>query len=260
MRNSWQEKLKAAHDVQRTIGALLLKRFFLPISLIFFIIPSDAAETRAQEESIVAKIIDAYGGKENLSIVGSISAEGRIQKAFPNDAGTYSRYFKKEKKLFVDIRYQQSSERRILNGRKGYRGTSEKVEEVKGPPYYAMVYQYNQIDLPFGFLDGAFKVTGMRREKLNGVDADVLQLKDRDGYEIEIYVSTENFMILKAIGYFRVGSSITTLSAEFSDYRKVDGILWPHKIINYARGAKLSETVISKYEINPAIDESVFSP
>jgi hypothetical protein len=49
-----------------------------------------------------------------------------------------------------------------------------------------------------------------------------------------------------------------SLGAEFSDYRKVDGILLPFKITNYADSTKISETEIIKYSINPAVDEATY--
>lgn len=215
---------------------------------------------KEHEEALVARILDAYGGKENLSRVFSLSAEGRIKKNSPDDIGSYVRHMQRDRKLFVEIRYTSATERRVLNGKKGYRGMDGKLEEVKGPPYDAMVYQYNQIDLPFGFLDGSFRVVSVHRDSFNGEDVNVLRLQDNAGYELDISVKAADSVILRAIGYFKVGSSQTNLGAEFSDFRKVEGILLPFKIINYARGSKLSETTITQYRINPRIDNSLFQP
>jgi outer membrane lipoprotein-sorting protein len=225
-----------------------------------FLLPQVRAEAIPQEKALIAQIIDAYGGKKKLSEVVSISAEGRITKRFPEDKGTYYRYMKRPGKLLVDIKYSESSEKRILNGNHGYRGTNGKVEAVKGPPYDAMVYQYDQLDLPFGFLDRSLSVAALHKDKLNGADVDVLELKDREGYEIEIYVGARDHLVLKATGYFKIGRNETSLSAEFSDFRKVDGILLPFRITNYARDFKISETEITKYMINPDIPGSVFNP
>lgn len=229
------------------------------VILLFLISLSYAENTENKEKALVSKIIDAYGGKEQLAKVVSISAEGYIKNYFSSDVGTYFRYLKREMKLLVDIKYSRSAEKRILSGDKGYRGTNGKVTEVKGPPYDAMIYQYNQLNLPYGLIDGTFKVAYLHRDSLGGVNAEVLKLEDKYGHEIEVYISTKDFLILKVIGYFKMGKEKISLGAEFKEYRKIEGLLLPFKIINYADDSKVSETEIYKYNINPKIDDSTFS-
>ncbi|MBM4136604.1 MAG: outer membrane lipoprotein-sorting protein [Nitrospira sp.] len=244
-----------------SIRNIFLKNLFMPFILSLLLISQGYAENTANsEQDIIQKIIDAYGGKAMLSKVISISAEGNIMKIIPEDDGTYYRYMKRDRKLFVDIKYTRSEEVRIMNGKKGYRGNRELVEEVKGPSYDAMVYQYNQLDIPFGFVDGTLKAADIRKDSVNGTEMTILKLKDQHGYEIEVYISTEDSLILKAIGYFQFGTSKRSLRTEFSEFRMVEGILLPFRIVNYANDIKLSETEITKYLINPKIDDSIFKP
>lgn len=233
--------------------------------LLFILLPLCASQARAEDTAVkeklfIAKIAGAYGGGRQLAKVRGISAEGRIKTFFPEDRGSYYRYMKLERKLYVDIRYSRSSEKRILNGMNGYRGTGGRMEKVLGLPYDGMVYQYNQLDLPFGLIDGSLKILEHRKGDFNGVSVEILDLADKYGYEIEVYVSTRNYHILKVIGYFTVGPNKTSLAVEFRDYKKVKGILLPFKIINYAMDSRISETDIAHYAINPKIDDSIFNP
>jgi hypothetical protein len=228
------------------------------VILLFLISPSHAQEIMNQGTTIVSKIIDAYGGKEQLAKVSTVSAEGCIKSFFSKDEGTYYRYMKRDRKLYVDIKYSRTAEKRILNGDKGYRGSGGDVSEAKGPSYDAMVYQYNQLDLPYGFIDNTFKVTYLRKDSLHGVDVEVLKLEDKYKHEIEVYVNSKDFLILKVIGMFAKGDSTMSLVAEFSGYKKVAGILLPFKITNYADSTKISETEIKQYSINPTIDETTY--
>jgi len=108
---------------QLTSASIQIIFIIINLSLIisFFNSPAYSETTGDEKAVLIAKIIDAYGGKEKLSKVVSISAEGRIKKNFQSDEGMYSRYMKRDRKLFVDIRYSSSSEKRTLNGKKGYR-------------------------------------------------------------------------------------------------------------------------------------------
>jgi hypothetical protein len=222
--------------------------------------PARAEDSPLNEKLFIAKIAGAYGGKKELARVKGISAQGRITTFFPEDRGSYYWYMRRERQLYVDIRYSDSSEKRILNGMNGYRGTGGRMEKVLGLPYDGMVYQYNQLDLPFGLLDGSLKILEHRKGDLNGVNVEILKLADRFGYELDVYVNDRNYHILKVVGYFTVGPNRTSLSVEFRDYKKVKGILLPFKIINYAMDTRISVTDITQYSINPKIKDSIFNP
>jgi hypothetical protein len=239
--------------------------FRLPQGLVVvvaFLIAFIAAVPASAHESdrVVAKVIEAYGGREKLSMVRTIAAEGRIVALMRGDEGTYRRTLRRDGSLFVDIVYSRSSERRILHKGKGYRGTGGKVEEVSGPRYLAMVYQYNELDLPYGLLDGTLTASGLRKDTVHGEAAYVFRLADRAGSQMDVVVNAQNYRIVKCTGTFVVGTESTSLSAEFEDFRTIDGILLPFKIVNYAGGMKISMTTIDQYFINPAVDDALFRP
>jgi hypothetical protein len=77
---------------------------------------------------------------------------------------------------------------------------------------------------------------------------------------MEVFVNAENYRIVKSIGTFTMGSQSTSLSSEFSDFRNVDGVLFPFRIVNYAGGNRIAEITIARYLVNPTIDDSLFTP
>jgi hypothetical protein len=77
---------------------------------------------------------------------------------------------------------------------------------------------------------------------------------------MEVFVNAENYRIVKCEGTFAVGTETTSLSAEFGDFRTVDGVILPFRIVNYAGGRKISVTTIDRYFINPAVDDALFRP
>ncbi len=191
-------------------------------------------------------------------MVQSLSAEGTITRFMAKDEGTYTRFMRRDGNLLVSIAYPNSLEVRLLNGSRGYRGAPGQLKEVFGDLYLAMVYQYNQLDLPFGFLDGSLKPSVSLKPNSPG-EEDIIRCKDRVGNELELTLRRSDFHIIKTTGYFQVGSALTSLSAEFDDFRMVDGVLLPFRIVNYAGGTKISETRITSYRINPFMSDSTFS-
>jgi hypothetical protein len=220
------------------------------------------AASTGDAQSLVRKIIAAYGGKGVIEGIKSVYAAGNIAAFMRRDRGTYEVCFKRPRKLRVDTKYGQSSETRILNGDAGYRGMDGlPLSEAEGGSLSAMVYQYKHFDLPYGLLKGDYSVSVKSKEDLNGKPVEVLHLTDREGPPMDAYIDTHTFFIVKVTGYFTVGGGRSTaLSAEFSDFRKVDGTVFPFKIMNYAGGYRIAETKMNVYRINPPIPDSLFAP
>lgn len=239
---------------------------FISVMLIILILPlpgkaSDRASGPAKIKSITSGVIKAYGGEKVLNALSSLYVEGHIAAFAFGDQGTYRLYFKRPRRLLVDIRYTQSQEIRILNGDRGYYGTgSVPPYKVQGFRYLAVLYQYKSQEIPYGLLKGAYRVTYEGMEEVGGFQTAVLGLTDKEGPPMKIYVDTKTFLIRKISGLFYVGGTATALSSEFSDFRKVGGTVLPYKFTNFAGGEKIAETVVKKYRINAQMDNSLFNP
>ena len=216
--------------------------------------------TAAQGGDIRNKIFDAYGGRERLSQISSIAAEGSITALIRGDHGVYRRALRRDGKLFVDIQYSQSRETRMLSGTRALRSVDGKLEEVSGPSYLAMVYQYNELSMPFALIDDSFAVKDLGREPFAGGAVRVLRCTDHSGNTLDAFVNEESYRIVKTLGRFSVGNESTSLSSEFSDFRFFEGVLVPFRIVNYSGETRISETIIDDYLFNARLDDSMFDP
>ncbi len=241
-------------------------QMYLRISVILIctvgLILFQSTEARSAEnvESLTADIIKAYGGRKDIENVRSVYMKGEIKALAFDDRGTYEYYFKRGGKLRVNIRYSRSTEERILNGNKGYESSGTGFSAVSDMQYLGIVYQYRQIDLPYALLKDTYRISYEGRTEVNGREAYVLGLSASEGPQLKIYVDTRSFFILRVSGFFPMDGGSMTLSAAFSDFRKVQGIALPYKITNFAGKEEIAETVVEKYEINGAIADSVFQP
>ena len=209
----------------------------------------------------IGALMDAYGGRGVLSGVRTLSLQGKITTFFSPDSGTYVVELKRPGKLLVDISYTEKRERRILNNGRGYSGSGAGSEEVQGMAVAAMVYQYNQMDLPFGLAEGTLALHVLRRGTLHGRAVDVAEIRDRAGKKhMEVDIDLASHRIVRTAANFGMGGEQAVLSAEFGDFRKVSGILLPYLITNYAGDMKISETRVESYSVNGAISDAVFLP
>jgi hypothetical protein len=230
------------------------------IAAILVTLISCAHQPIQEDGSITDKIIAAYGGRERIANVMSVAAEGRIRASMRSEAGIYRRALRRDRRLFVNVLYGRSTERWLLDSTRGFRDTNGDVEEVFGHRYHAIVDQYNELNLPFGLLDNTFTITELGRAALRGTEVSILQLVDRAGNRIDAYVSTEDYLIIKCTSTFENGLQSLNLSSEFSDFRRVEGILFPFRIINYVQGDIINEITIRAYLLNAPIDDVQFKP
>jgi hypothetical protein len=223
---------------------------------------ADEVTTETQRiASIIENVINAYGGKDIIESTQSMHLKGKIEAFMLHDHGTYELYFKRGKRLRVETKYAHSSEVRILNGERGYRGTDVlPIEEVFGARYFAMVYQFRHLDILHDLAKGTYQIQTMGKSSIGGSDVEVFHLNDKDGAIMDIYIDGHNFHILKVTGYFRERGKEIDLSSEFSDFRKVNGSVFPFRITNYAGGLKIAQTVIDNYVLNPDIADFLFEP
>jgi hypothetical protein len=213
-------------------------------------------------KTIVARVISAYGGEDAIKRAKRVYVTGDITASMRNDKGIYTRYMARDRKLRVETAYASgSSELRILNGKTGWRRRDKTpLMEVKEYQLLAMIYQYKQLDMPYGLLTGQYNVTDEGRDTINGAEVEVLDVEDGEGPPMRIYIDLKSFRIVRTEGYFFVRGNLTNLGADFSDFRKVDGITLPFKITNFGSGQLIGETIIKKYRINPSMEESLFRP
>lgn len=237
------------------IAALVSFLALLSISLL-----SCAHQPVQGNRSIKDKIIDAYGGRERIANVRSVASEGWITSFMRGDVGIYRLALRRDRRLFVDMLYGQSTERRLLDGTRGFQGRNSGISEVFGPHYRALQDLYNELTVPFGLTDDTLAVTELRRSTYNGAEVGVIRIGDRAGNDIGAYVSTRDHLIVKCMSIFENGLDFINMSTEFSDFRRVGGVLFPFHMTNYAGGALISEVTITAYLLNEPIDDAFFKP
>jgi hypothetical protein len=244
-----------------TSGMRLLTRLtFLVVLPVFLLSCSAHVPPSQQIAKLRDNILDAYGGRARLSQIQSLAAEGSITAIVREDTGVYRRAWRRDGKLFVDIQYTKSRETRILNGQRALRSVDGRLEDVSGPGAAAMIYQYNELSMPFALLDESAQIENRGRELINGVEVRTLRYTDKEGNSLDLFVNDLTHRIVMTTGSFSVEGQKTTLSSEYTNFRFVDGILLPFKIVNYAGMTRISETVIDDYLVNARLNDALFEP
>ncbi len=224
-------------------------------------LPTLALEQDAPSLALVDQVVQAYGGAAQIERVVAFNADGFINASVRQKGGTYKRWFKRPRMLRVETAYPDRTETRVLNGQMAWRYSNDTpMQGVEGPSRLAMVYQYKQLDLPYGLLKGRYNLRHMGTELVGNVATEVMALSDDEGPNIRVHVDRLSHYIVKVTGQIQFGPQTMVLAAEFSDFKLVDGTPLPFHIHNFAGGVPISETLISRYAVNPTLDPERFVP
>jgi hypothetical protein len=217
------------------------------------------AEESASE--IVASMLKSYGGADSVRKVASVTARGSITEFLNGNKGTYARYLEHPVKLRIEVMPEKRGEIRILNGRRGWQSFGDGFSPVSTFELQAMIYQYSYLDLPMGLTARDYRVeyAGMRQYK--GRESHLLLIETNNSPQLRVYVDAKTHLIAGIAASFSMEMmSGEELSTEYSDFRPVEGVLFPHKLVNFAGDTKLSEILLDEIYVNRKISPQLFSP
>ena len=210
---------------------------------------------------IVGDILTAYGGKENIGAIKSVVATGMIKDFVAGGEGFYARYYQEPQKLRIEIMPEQDGEVRILNGYKGWEKGPGGVSEVSKIMHQSMVYQYSYLDLPMGLEHRIYTIKSGGIQRLGTRHMYLLLISLKNAPQLHVYVDSRTSLITKVAADFATGMmGGSELATEYYDFRRVAGVLFPHRLVNYAGGTKLSEIILTEIRVNQHINESLFLP
>lgn len=229
---------------------------------LFFLAGSRKVEARNVDPTgeIVASMLKAYGGDPVGKIV-SVSARGRIVEFLNGKEGSYRRYLERPGKLRVEVMPEQGGEVRVLDGNKGWQASGERFIPVSPLELQSMKYQYRYLDLPMGLADKGVRVVYGGKQRFKEREALLLLIESSGAPRLSVLVDAKTRLIVRVAASFAMGMmGGGELSTEYSDFRAVGGVLFPHKLINFAGGMKLSEIMLDSIEVNRGISPDLFTP
>lgn len=108
------------------------------------------------------------------------------------------------------------------------------------------------------------KIEFAGREQFDGKPAYRLHVTLMDGFEKEVFVDTETFLIVgdrRAVPIHAFGEQVRSEN-HIGDYKPVGGVLFPHlfREIEVATGKELNALTLREIVVNPAVDSSFFAP
>jgi hypothetical protein len=156
-----------------------------------------------------------------------------------------------------------------FDGQKGWQWNGKGDQEPASPKATAALR--HGVELP-GKLVGLHELRqrGHRldlagREKIDGTDYYALRVRLNDGYTTTLYVDPKTWLITQRRDvrplHVDVDPTPTTIESRFTDFRKVNGVLFSFGStdIDVATGKVLETTSVRSIKVNPQFNPAIFS-
>jgi outer membrane lipoprotein-sorting protein len=219
-------------------------------------------------DEIVEKHLTALGGREALGKLKSRAVTGTVTISSPagDFSGPIESYFKAPNKsrthMKVDLSSVGAGEVEIdqrFDGSTGFMlNTMQGNSEITG----------NQLDnlrnnvFPSSLLNykaAGTKVEVLPKEKVDGKDAIILLITPKTGSPVKMSLDAESYLPVRTVTTIdmpQMGGAVEQ-TAEFSDYRDVDGV----KVAFLLRLSNMAQSIavrVAKVEHNTALDDAMF--
>ena len=220
-------------------------------------------------DEIINKYADARGGKQKLNLINSLYMEGS-RKMMGSEIVIM--VTKVQGKLYRnDFEFGGSKGYTIITPTGGWSFIpmrSPTVEPIAEDRLKIMQADLDIIGPLINYTAKGHKAVLAGKEEIDGKEAHKIKLTLNTGKEIIYLIDAETNLLVQTK---QMNTSLDKsdnenaepeqeLVTNFSDYRYVDGVMFPFRISNPGNALASGLTTFSKIELNKAIDESLFKP
>lgn len=211
-------------------------------------------------EEIIAKHIEAIGGKDKLSQIKSIYMETSVDVMGNQAPNTVTILDGKGYKSELDFNGQKVVQ--VFTDKGGWMinplmgsttPTPIPAEQLKGAK--------DQIAVAgplFNYSEKGSKAELLGKEDVNGVNAFKIKLTNKEGFVSTYFIDPSNYYIIKAAMTQNAQGQEMETNMFFSDYKKTDfGFVVPYSIEIQLPQFTLKSTT-KKVEVNKPVDENIF--
>ena len=212
-------------------------------------------------EEVVEKMIQAQGGRDILAKIKDSTFTGTIEMIQMGVTGTASMHQKEPNMMRMDAEVMGMTYTQAFDGEKAWirnpqTGSAEEMPE-KFAVYMKREAMGNDALLNPQKYGITFNYTG--KEKIEEKDYLVLEQTYSDGFKATLYLDPETYLIYKTKGLALNQMEVEVEQETFlSDYKEVEGVMFPHTITSYQDGEEFITITITEVSFNTGLEDSFF--
>lgn len=217
------------------------------------------ADDLTDVDEIIAKNIEAQGGRKKLDAIKTIKMTGKNMVGGGMEL-PISLEIKSPDKIRVDFTFQGMTGTQAYDGKIGWfvMPFMGRTEPEKMPPDQVEAVQ-EQADFMGPLVDYKKKghqVELVGKDEVEGSEAYKLKVTKKNGDVEYHFLDAEYFLTIQTKGKREFQGTEMEYEVSYSDFKEVGGVIFPHSI---NQGAMMGTMVIEKIEINSAISDERFA-
>jgi hypothetical protein len=216
-------------------------------------------ETATKESILIAHIIAAYGGNDNLAKLQNIYSRGYQTIYQADNDGWITSHWQRPDKLRIETALHQVNGTALLIGERAWMATGkEPFTSADKAAQEWIVFQFNCMNLPLSLAEGKWTLSNLGKEKSSSSTNEVVLLKNSAGQELTIKVGEQSHLITMVSGSISRNQDKVIISHEYQDYREVGGIKFPFKVISYYDSIPYAVNTLSEVRVNMEMPPQLF--
>ena len=225
--------------------------------------PTVRADDFDNVDKVIAKYIEAIGGRKALDAIKSIRATGKLTFNGGAMEAALSIESKRPKRFRMDFTLQGMTGTQAYDGETGwfvmpFMGKTD-PEKMSAEQVELMSDQADMDGPLVDYKDKGYKVELIGKEEEEGSEVYKLKVTKEDGAVEYHYLDAEYFIPIKITGKRKMMGAEIEYEAAFGDYREVAGVLMVHSIENRGGPMGASTMVFDKIEPNVQLADSRFT-
>lgn len=238
----------------------MLRKTFTGFALAILLATPAVAQT---VDELVAKNLQARGGADKIKAVKSTRTTGKMVMGQGMEA-PFVISEKRPNQTRMEFTFQGMTGVQAFDGKTGwsvmpFMGKTDPEampeEEVK-----KMQEQSDMDGLLLDYKEHGRSVELVGKEDLEGTPVYKLKVTQKSGDIAYVYIDAEQYLQLKQTGKTKVRGQEIESETTFGDFKKVDGLVFPHSIEQKAQGMPGGMVMtVSKIELNPGVTDARFT-
>lgn len=231
------------------------------LAVLFLALSSAPAVLHGQETyDLIDEVLAAYGGTDALASIESVEFRGETQALMRGRTGSLLRILKLPDHLRVEILYPSRAELRILQGDRGWRSDGAgNMIRAPGALYLSMVLQAARMAAPWILMEHQDDATRLPDFEYEGEAYPGLEIPLGHGLSLRAYVDPHTKLVVRTQTLLQMEGFETHFEAIYTQFREVEGVMFPVSEQNFASGVHTARTTIESIVVNPALGPDTFS-
>ena len=213
-------------------------------------------------DEVIDKHIAAMGGKDKFANLKTMKLVCNVEIA-PGMKAPITMYFVNNKSMRMEVEVQGMQILSAVDGDSGWSinpmSGKKDPERMNSDQIKQSKHQMDLAGALYNYKEKGSTVEFLGKEDMEGTEVYNLKVTKKNVDILYDYIDASTYLLLKETTTYKFNDKEISSDVLYSDYRMVDGIMFPFAMENRETGAAQGQPLnVDKLEVNPVIDNSIF--